>query len=67
MGNESHQKPPRKRPLAVAFLLAILGLLLLDGAVQLFGRGHPTGQRWMLLALSVAFLILAVLWGSKRI
>jgi len=57
---------PRKRPLAVAFLFAMVGLLLLDGALQLFVRSHA-GHGWMLLILCPAFVVLAVLWGSKRI
>jgi hypothetical protein len=67
MGNEPQQKPPPKRPLALAFFFAMAGLLLLDVAVQLFVRRHALGQGCMLLVPSLAFLVLAVLWGSKRI
>ena len=67
MENETQRTPPPKRPIAVAFLFAMAGLLLLDGAVQSFVRRHAVGQGCMLLVPSLAFLVLAVLWGSKRI
>ena len=67
MEQESEKPQPPKRPIRVAFLLAIVGLLLLDGAVHFFARPHGDGRAWLLLAAGLGFLVLAVLWASKRI
>ncbi len=66
MEQEIERPQPPKRPLGVAFLFAIPGLLLLDGAVELFLRGKA-GIAAILLFSGLALLLLAVLWATKRI
>ncbi len=67
MEQESEKPQPPKRPIGIAFVLAMAGLLLLDGAVHLFVRGQSTGRGCMLLGASLALLVLSVLWGAGRI
>ena len=67
MDNEPEIKPPRTRPLAVAFLLAGLGLMLLNGAADSLALHHGGLFGWVMIIGGAAFLLLAVLWGTKRI
>lgn len=67
MDNEPEIKPPRERPKGITFLLAGIGLFLLDGGAHslLLLKAGPLG--WMPIVGGVALFILAVLWGTGRV
>ena len=67
MENKPEYRPPRKRPKVIAFLIAGLGLFLLDGAVGLWALHRAGMLVWMLGIAGAALLILAVFWGKGRV
>ncbi|TAK95020.1 MAG: hypothetical protein EPO07_15855 [Verrucomicrobia bacterium] len=67
MQNEPENKPPRRRPLIIAFLLAGLGLVLLNGAADALALHHRGLSGSVMIIGGAAFLLLAVLWGTKRV
>ena len=67
MQNEPENKPSRKRPRVIAFLLAGLGLFLVNGAADSLALHRAGMLAWMLVIGAAALLVLAVLWGTGRI
>jgi hypothetical protein len=67
MENEPENKPLRKRPKGAAFLFAGVGLFLFDGTADSLAL-HKAGMlAWLLVITGTGLLLLAVLWGTRRI
>jgi uncharacterized membrane protein len=63
---ENEYKPPRKKPTWTIFLSACIGLLILNAAVQsLLHEVNTFG--WMLAAIGVALIVLAIFLATRRI
>jgi len=64
---ENEYKPPRKKPVGIAFLLACLGLLSLNFAMGLLTSNKASGPGWAFMVIGVALILLAIFWGAERV
>ena len=61
---ENENKPPRRKPGAVIFLLGILGIVFLDAAACLFLSRSKTPHVWLPLTAGIVF-IAAAIWRAR--
>jgi len=64
---ENEYKPPRKKPTGIIFLLACVGLFVLNGAANLLMANKTSGLGWLLAGVGLVLIVLAGFWGVKRI
>ncbi len=63
MENEPKYDPPKKTSKATGFLIVLVGLIVIDGALSFH---HAGVTRWLLLAIGLAVIVLAVAWFRPK-